>query len=293
MTKAREEAIIKKAQEQMPELEMKPVAVEKNNGNIYKGISICRQGDWKSKVLYWPGIWYDCGESSTDETVAGYICSKAEEELDVRIDRENLSRWETVRPVIHKKLVNYEKNAARLNRTAHRRYLDLAEVYYMDIRIPEKGWGTAEISPEHLKDWGIGMDELEAAASAHITPDQYRLQPLEDMLKDMLGDMECPFEPEKNCMYILWSSSNRFAAAAMTEPGLMKQFMERIGSDCYILPSSIYELIAVPCRKESDADLLHEMVQEVNQDAVSPEDFLSDSVYYCHADSGKVELCCV
>ena len=232
-------------------------------------------------------------QTASDGTDSGYICSKAEEELDVRIDHENLFKWETARSMIHKKLINYKKNAVRLDKVAHRRYLDLAEVYYMYIRITEKGWGMAEISSEHLEDWGIGMDELEAAASSHITLDQYRLQPLEDILKDMLEGMECPMDTAEACAYVLWSNSDRFAAAAMTEPGLMKQFMERIGSDCYILPSSVYELIVVPYRKEADVDLLHEMVQEVNQDAVIPEDFLSDSVYYCHADSGKVELCCV
>lgn len=125
------------------------------------------------------------------------------------------------------------------------------------------------------KVWGIGLEELEAAASVHITPDQYRLQPLDVMLEDM----GCPVELEKTYVYVLWSNS--------------EQFMAQVGSGCYILPSSLYELIVHPCEKKVDADLLHEMVQEVNQDAVSPEDFLSDSVYYCHADSGKVELCCV
>ena len=41
-TKAREEAIIKKAQEQMPRLEIKSITVEKNNGQVHEGISIRR-----------------------------------------------------------------------------------------------------------------------------------------------------------------------------------------------------------------------------------------------------------
>ena len=286
-TKAREEAIIKKAQEQMPRLEIKSITVEKNNGQVHEGISIRRQGDCKSMVLYWPGIWYACGKSCTDAAVVDYICEKAEEELDIRLDHERLFKWETARHMIYKKLVNYEKNADRLESIAHKRYLDLAEVYYMRILIPEKEWGMAEVSPKHLEMWGIGMDELEAAASANITPDQYRLQPMEELLEDM----GVPVCPEKTCMYVLWSSSERFAAAAMTAPGLMEQLMGQVGCDCYILPSSLYELIVCPCKKETDADLLREIVQEVNRNAVRPEDFLSDSVYYFDADTVKVELC--
>ena len=110
-TKAREEAIIKKAQEQMPRLEIKSITVEKNNGQVHEGISIRRQGDCKSMVLYWPGIWYACGKSCTDAAVVDYICEKAEEELDIRLDHERLFKWETERHKIYKKLVNNEKNA--------------------------------------------------------------------------------------------------------------------------------------------------------------------------------------
>ena len=35
----------------------------------------------------------------------------------------------------------------------------------------------------------------------------------------------------------------------------------------------------------------YEVLRGVNRDVVSLEDFLSDSVYFCHMDTGEVELC--
>lgn len=58
---------------------------------------------------------------------------------------------------------------------------------------------------------------------------------------------------------------------------------EKYGTDLYILPSSIHELIAVPAYGE-ESDNLAGIVKEVNRSAVLPEDKLSDTVYrYCRA----------
>ena len=82
-----------------------------------------------------------------------------------------------------------------------------------------------------------------------------------------------------------------FAAGVITHPQIMKRFMEQIGSDGYLLPSSIDEFLVVPALQGISPDALSAMVEEVNQTVLSPSSFLSDHVYYCHKETGEVEIC--
>jgi len=52
-----------------------------------------------------------------------------------------------------------------------------------------------------------------------------------------------------------------------------------LGSDFYLLPSSIHELILVPVGEDRDREHLEEMVKEINQTQVAMEEILSDTVY--------------
>ena len=62
-----------------------------------------------------------------------------------------------------------------------------------------------------------------------------------------------------------------------------------MGSDLYILPSSIHEVLAVSA-EDRDLEDLEEMVRSVNQTDVSPEEVLSDNVYKYDAESRTLSL---
>ena len=49
--------------------------------------------------------------------------------------------------------------------------------------------------------------------------------------------------------------------------------------DLYILPSSVHELILVPAYEYIDVYQLYEMVKEVNDTQVAPEERLTDRAY--------------
>ena len=63
----------------------------------------------------------------------------------------------------------------------------------------------------------------------------------------------------------------------------------RLGSDLYILPSSIHELIVVPS-DIGDTQELRMMVAAVNENEVPEEELLSDNVYYYDRATGKVRI---
>lgn len=68
----------------------------------------------------------------------------------------------------------------------------------------------------------------------------------------------------------------------------MKQAGEIIGSDFYVLPSSIHETLLVPIGNMDVSGLL-QMVKEVNEAEVELCDLLSDKVQYYDCEKGMLE----
>ena len=56
----------------------------------------------------------------------------------------------------------------------------------------------------------------------------------------------------------------------------------------YILPSSIHEVILVPESFGLEPERMQEMVKEINQTGVAPEEVLSDSVYYFDGEEIRI-----
>ena len=62
-----------------------------------------------------------------------------------------------------------------------------------------------------------------------------------------------------------------------------------LGSDLYILPSSVHEILLLPA-DAGNPEGLAEIVKEVNLTQVAPEERLSDSVYLYERESGKIKI---
>ena len=59
-----------------------------------------------------------------------------------------------------------------------------------------------------------------------------------------------------------------------------KKVAELLGTNFYVLPSSIHELLILPDNGSMQLSELEAMVREVNATQVAPEDRLSDKVQY-------------
>ena len=64
---------------------------------------------------------------------------------------------------------------------------------------------------------------------------------------------------------------------------------QELGSDLYILPSSIHEILLLPVSAGKPEELA-EIVKEVNRTQVQPEERLSDSVYLYDRKSGEIRI---
>jgi hypothetical protein len=102
--------------------------------------------------------------------------------------------------------------------------------------------------------------------------------------------LESPLESQKNqYMYVMTNKWKNFGASAVFDPEALQKAAEAIGgTDFFILPSSVHELMIVPDNGEMDYRELCGMVREVNQNEVDPKDFLSDRVQYYDRGTKRV-----
>ena len=86
-------------------------------------------------------------------------------------------------------------------------------------------------------------------------------------------------------MYVLTNKYKLWGAAAFLYPGVLKATAKRFGKDLIILPSSVHEIILIPQDDLEEFGDLSEIVKNINDHDVLPEEVLSDSVYrYCCED---------
>ena len=193
------------------------------------------------------------------------------------------------------RLIHYEKNRELLEDVPHLRFLDLAITFHCLVRNDEDGIGALRITKEHIKHWGIPLSDLWSLAmenTKRLFPPV--LRPMEEVVFDLMSQNNHVTEEEiqdfanqnRQCgMYVLTNSKGINGAAAMLYPDILQSFEKKIDSEFYILPSSIHEVILVPCQyginneKERKREKLLQMVTEINETQVATEEVLSNNVY--------------
>lgn len=80
-------------------------------------------------------------------------------------------------------------------------------------------------------------------------------------------------------MYVLTNASRNMGAGCILYPDMLQACAEKVGKEFYLLPSSIHEMILIPCDKVDDPKELICMVRDINHTAVFASDRLSDHIY--------------
>lgn len=134
------------------------------------------------------------------------------------------------------------------------------------------------ITNRQVKEWGITVNDLVLAAQQN-TPRLFpaKIIDMEEMLAGMRSFISCPSAIP---MYILTNEQEVNGASALLYGDVLKDFANKKGTDMYILPSSIHEVILLPSDRINDPTKLLSMVHDANTTVVSIGDVLSDSVYY-------------
>lgn len=90
-------------------------------------------------------------------------------------------------------------------------------------------------------------------------------------------------------MYVVTNSCQINGAVSMVFEDILHGLAEATGTDLYILPSSVHEVIAVPADIGSP-ETLAEMVEEINLGQVPLNERLSNQVYYYEKEQRRLSM---
>lgn len=196
-----------------------------------------------------------------------------------------LHDFENVRDRLRFRVVNCGKNSDLLSMVPHVDFLDLARIYYIDMADLEKG-ATIKVNNGMLKVWGVSVDVLDEVAFNNTKCKiEYSVRPMSDVIHDMTGTDAVPACP----FYVVTALDRCFGSSAICFDNLLQHFSDKVGSDIYIVPSSIHELLFLPV-DAIPVEALRPMIHEVNGSKVKPEDFLSDNPYIYQRSDGSVQI---
>ena len=281
--------------------------VKKNNGIELTGLSIRMQDINIAPTIYLENYYKDYQAGRPMESVMEELYNVYEANRPDRMGEFNtdfLESFDNCCDRITCRLVSGSRNAEALDGMANLKFGDLAITFQVVAVIDNRGQGTINISDRMLEEWGKDThDLLHAALHNQMFDHPGQIKPIETVLLDMLAKGDNPNEipddfienlearvdsDEVFGMYVMSNRYGMYGATAMLEQGLLSDFVDKAGTNVYILPSSVHECIVIPDTGEMDLDQLKSMVFEVNRTQVAPQEVLSDTVYLFDKDTHQL-----
>lgn len=191
-------------------------------------------------------------------------------------------------------LINSSKNKKLLKDSVHLDCNELSLVLYILATDDESGIGKVRVTKSMLDNFR--WDEkniLSYALENTVSLFPYKEFPLYELLSKITDCTDIPNiditkgEPE---IMVLTNSRGMFGATTIFYPNVLKELAEKHGTSLFLLPSSIHEFLILEDNGIYNPKELKDMVQEVNSSAVSPEEVLSDNIYYYGRSSGMLSV---
>lgn len=249
----------------------------KNNGVNAIGLSVRKKEDSIAPVIYLDEYYQCFQQGEKVEDLAMHLLSKSRTDLPAMDwDYQQFSDFQAVKGRIAYKLINWERNEKLLKEIPHLEALDLAIVFYLMIPCKEVDCCSILIRNSHLEQWGIKIPELYRCARKNmpkLCPPV--LKPLTEFIEEVSGE-----RLEGDSLYILTNENGIHGASALFYPGMPKRIQELLGSNYYLLPSSVHEFLIVQEDPALRAKNLIAMVREVNATLIQKEELLSDHIYH-------------
>lgn len=277
--------------------------VTKNNGMRLTGLAIREKTINIAPTIYLESLFeeYQDGmtmEAACKEIMRLYEQGKAERGFDSRM----VTDFKRAKDRICFKLVNAEKNRELLAGIPYIPYNDLAAVFYILVSKGHGGTGTILVKNSLMDAWGTDTQTICSIAMENTQRIfKGRVQTMESVIVEMMEDMPDAGDSEEFYdmtavtedvfpMYVASNYDRLNGASVLLYPNLLRDFAERIGSDFYILPSSVHVLIFLPDTDGVDIEYMKTMVRDINGSGVAEDEVLSDNVYFYSRAYDRVEM---
>ena len=265
-------------------------SIRKSGDRLRDCLLISRNDDEPSPAIYLDDFYgfYENGEDP-DTLVEEIIRTYDENCIMMTMDLDVLNDWSRSRENITCRVMNEAVNRKYLEDTIYIKYLDLAIVIYHTFITESGRIYSCKVTDSLMESWGTDRDTLYRLALENTRRlFGINLQEMKDAVKDILGKMssysneldETLDDPERMPMYILTNNISCQGAVNIFMDDVLKALAENLGSDLYIIPSSIHEVMIIPVNDRITESEINKMINEINLSLLDPQDILSNHLYY-------------
>lgn len=264
----------------------------KNNGRQLHALCIRQPGRSLSPMIYLEDFYHRYQQGIPLSHLAKLLLLQYKELPDPASPLlESFKDWNSAQSDVFCKLVNYDMNRPFLLSVPHKRFLDLAILYYYRVDPSVLPDATVTISNSHLSLWQITAQELHRIAwSNTLSHFPSRLQSMTQTLSSLSGSAVPSPAPVSPAMYVLSNAQNFLGAICLLYPGALAEAARHLDADLYILPSSIHECILLPQTRSFARSALQTMVEDINRTQLEPEEILSGQVYLYDREKASLTL---
>lgn len=291
------EAIKNAVQAMFPDCEVTLAEVQKVGGNK-TGLIVRKPGANVAPTVYLDN-YADADFDEVDEIAERLrktVVANTGNDRTKALQSEAEIAVEQWRDRIQVQLMRPEGNEAYLEDKVWRQFLDMGKIYKIHVLTEGDDIATIAVKKNMLPDMGATEDEVDAVAMENTRNKNVpRFKNIVQVLMEMMGE-SFPFlmsqEDDGLPMYVLSNQSALNGAVFLLFNDVLDGCLDQMGEeDAVILPSSVHEVLFVPASfaRERGMDGLVNMVGEVNNTQVPPEDLLSYSVYY-YRKGGELKI---
>lgn len=276
--------------------------VVKNNDVHLTGVLIKKENETLTPNIYINELYEKYSSGMNLDEIVGDIA-------DLRIEHDPpeeaqsigsiFTNYEMVKQRLEIHLCDMELNRDKLKNQVYTEQGDFAATYHIKIGGDGMLRGSAAVTPNLLKSWGITLeqlreDSLQAEHSKGAVFMDIEALDAEKMFglksTNLLDKQNDVIDNEEGfSFYCLTSEEKIYGASMILQEDVMDKISKLMGGDFYILPSSIHETLIVPTTTQMTLEDMSIMVQYVNKEAVEPEDKLSDKVQFYDSKEMVIE----
>lgn len=273
-------------------VECKVTEQQKNNSMIKTGIIFSIPGQKIAPVVYMEPFYDEVRKGKSMEQVMRGIADVCQNSLSVQELPKNLdfTDYDSVKEYLSVQVINTKANKRMLSAIPHREMEDLSVICRIEFPMTDgEGTGSVKVTHELLEQWGVELEQVyQKSVENSVQNSPAVLMSMDDVMMEMMG---LPFEPRnllqleegaeipKEVMYVLSNPMKLNGSSVLAYPNLPGQLEAVFPQGCYLLPSSLHEMIVVPKEMSITPKELGEMVRDVNQKEVARDEILSDRVY--------------
>lgn len=265
----------------------------KNNGITLTALNIRKTSQNICPTMYLEPYYREFEKGKSIDEIATSIlemrmrCGSGDKiSLEKVLDESNIEKNIVLR------VVNLDRNREFLETVPYVEFKNMAVTFRRVIEMSCSGISSSSVTNSDMERWGLDLDSMYRLALANS---ERLFAPVVKELFELLEE-KCDCQVTSHSgqdidvdeLYVMTNEYDINGAAVILYDGVLKKCADMVGDDIYILPCSVHELLFIRAHCSYDESYLIDLVHEANRTAVTPIDFLSDSIYLYKRDSGEL-----